>query len=98
MWLAALPLSKSMFCECGCGQKTPLARQSDTNRGWVRGKPIRFVNGHNKRLAIRVDPNNTEKICTGCGELKPIAEFHKKSAVPHGRKARCRDCEAESQA
>jgi hypothetical protein len=63
----------------------------------VKGQPQRFVNGHNKRLAIKVDPNATEKTCTGCGELKPIEEFHRKSNVPHGRKARCRDCEAKSQ-
>ena len=33
-------------CHCGCGRKAPLARQSNTERGWVRGQPIRFIHGH----------------------------------------------------
>ncbi len=37
----------SGLCECGCGQATTIARQSDTRLGHVRGKPKRFVNGHN---------------------------------------------------
>lgn len=33
-------------CECGCGRRTPLARQTNTGRGWVKGQPIRFIKGH----------------------------------------------------
>jgi hypothetical protein len=40
------------LCQCGCGQKTPLAKQSDTARKMVRGQPIRFVHGHNARKAV----------------------------------------------
>ena len=35
------------LCECGCGQITPRALQSDTSRGYVKGYPKRFVTGHN---------------------------------------------------
>lgn len=37
------------LCECGCGQSTPLAPQSDTKLGRVKGQPIRFINGHQSR-------------------------------------------------
>lgn len=35
-------------CECGCGQPTLLAHYSVTRIGWIRGQPVRFVNGHNR--------------------------------------------------
>lgn len=37
------------YCHCGwCGQKTPLAKQSSTARGWITGLPCPFVYGHRK--------------------------------------------------
>lgn len=36
------------LCECGCGQKTSMARQTRSDLGHIRGQPIRFINGHNK--------------------------------------------------
>lgn len=34
------------YCHCGCGQKTSLSRQNRSERGQVRGEPVRFVRGH----------------------------------------------------
>jgi hypothetical protein len=34
------------YCQCGCGQRTRLARQNDTKRGTIKGRPVRFVKGH----------------------------------------------------
>ncbi len=34
------------LCECGCGQHTRLAYRNDKERGWIKGEPIRYVNGH----------------------------------------------------
>jgi hypothetical protein len=39
-----------MFCECGCGQVAPIARQSDTKKGYQRGQPKRFIQGHGGAL------------------------------------------------
>jgi len=36
----------SGFCECGCGAKTPIARQSYPARGIFIGYPTRFVKHH----------------------------------------------------
>ena len=33
-------------CHCGCHEKTNLARQSCTERGWRRGEPLAYINGH----------------------------------------------------
>lgn len=38
------------LCECGCGQKTNLARQDDKKRGYIKGEPVRFVRGHQGNL------------------------------------------------
>lgn len=40
-------------CFCGCGQVTPVARKGDSRYGHVKGRPIRFLNGHNNRLVQR---------------------------------------------
>lgn len=37
------------LCECGCGEVTPLAQRTSTAFGHVRGVPLRFVNGHQRR-------------------------------------------------
>ena len=51
------------LCQCGCGEKTRPAPQSDPVKGWVRGQPLRFVMGHARRSSpvdYIVDPD------TGC--------------------------------
>lgn len=39
----------SGLCLCGCGQQTQLARQNYPAKGWVFGKPMRYVAGHQRR-------------------------------------------------
>lgn len=34
------------YCHCGCGEKTKLAPQSSTRKGWIKGEPMRYLNGH----------------------------------------------------
>jgi hypothetical protein len=38
------------YCQCGCGQKTSIARQTDSRRKHKKGKPIKFIHGHHARL------------------------------------------------
>jgi HNH endonuclease len=38
------------LCACGCGERTRIARQNHTTLGWIKGEPIRFVNGHHNRM------------------------------------------------
>jgi len=39
------------FCWCGCGGKTNVAKKSDKYKGNVKGQPIRFIAGHQRRSA-----------------------------------------------
>lgn len=36
-------------CQCGCGQPAPIATQTSSHWGHVRGEPKRFVHGHAAR-------------------------------------------------
>lgn len=42
----------SGLCQCGCGQPTPFAPQSNRYNGWVKGEPVRFLPGHGRRRGI----------------------------------------------
>ena len=37
------------LCECGCGLPAPIATRNDSSKGYVKGKPMRFVRGHARR-------------------------------------------------
>jgi len=37
------------YCQCGCGERTPLAAQTDRRRGLVKGRPRRFIDRHATR-------------------------------------------------
>lgn len=37
------------FCQCGCGEKTKIALRTDTAKGWIKGRPMRFVAPHHSR-------------------------------------------------
>lgn len=37
------------YCQCGCGQLTTLAPFTYKARGWVKGQPLNFIHGHNRR-------------------------------------------------
>lgn len=43
------PSAAVKLCECGCGQPTPLAKQTRRSLGHVKGQGIRFLPGHSHR-------------------------------------------------
>ncbi len=54
------------FCECGCGERTPIATLN--RRGYRIGQPLRFVHGHNARPRPLSDGPNPGGTCMcGCG-------------------------------
>lgn len=38
------------LCQCGCGERTRISTSSNAKRGWVRGEPVRFRQGHHSRI------------------------------------------------
>lgn len=37
------------YCQCGCGEKTTLATQTNKKKNWIKGEPNRFVFHHQSR-------------------------------------------------
>lgn len=42
-------LNPSGLCMCGCGAAAPVAAQNHARHGWVKGRPLKYVRGHNNR-------------------------------------------------
>lgn len=47
---------KKGLCQCGCGQKTSIAKQSNLQRGYIKGQPVKCILGH--RIKNYVGSNN----------------------------------------
>ena len=41
------------FCMCGCGEKTPIAKETDRRKNIKKGEHLKFIHGHNSRLKRR---------------------------------------------
>ena len=39
------------LCQCGCGLPAPIADRTRSAQGWKKGRPKRFVQGHNNKTA-----------------------------------------------
>lgn len=51
------------YCQCGCGEKAPIATRTRSDKGVKKGEPFRFIKGH---AAIRpVDERFWEKVDKG---------------------------------
>lgn len=53
------------LCQCGCGERTNLARQNDTTLGYTKGEPVFYIAGH----ATRRTPHAYE--VRDCGYVTP---------------------------
>lgn len=51
------------YCHCGCGMKTNFARENNSKRRWIKGKPIMFINHHNRRKIGCRNQNKNGYIC-----------------------------------
>lgn len=61
------------YCHCGCGQKTRPARCTRKEAGWIKGEPLRYIDGHYGR-SEKMDPPNPSGLCQcGCGQPAPAA-------------------------
>lgn len=92
------------LCECGCGESAPIAEQSRQKLGIVRGSPLRFVFGHQRRgikhseeSKIRMSVIRRSRValsgCSGCGrDLPRTSEFFYRQERGDGFKRRCKGC------
>lgn len=48
------------LCECGCGQPTPIAKQTASRLGHVKGQPVRFIQGHWAKTGAMLGSNHPQ--------------------------------------
>lgn len=64
-------MTTSGYCECGCGQLTLISTKNDASTQRVKGRPMRFIRGHN---ALKSPPELLEGvtyIAKDCGYITP---------------------------
>ncbi len=72
------------FCQCGCSNPTPIAKKTEKSRDWIKGNPIRFINGHNSKGKLETHSRwNGGKYTTPDGYVNIKAPNHPK-ANPRG--------------
>lgn len=80
-------------CQCGCGKSITIATRSWFKRGIIRGEPLSYLPGHQKRKHLANDPVGT-KTCSRCPENGPqsIRSFGKSKRSPDGHRPECKAC------
>jgi 5-methylcytosine-specific restriction endonuclease McrA len=78
-----------MKCACGCGEDAPIADRTDRKRNRVKGEPLRFVHGHNRRLPRKTP---TTKPCSRCRKTKAADAFYRDKTKPDGLSSYCIEC------
>jgi len=52
------------LCACGCGQRAPIATETNRPKGYVKGQPVRYVRGHHVRVGVHPF-SKLNRICIG---------------------------------
>lgn len=83
-----------------------MAPFSDIAKGWVKGKPVRFVHGHigginatreyRKKFKI-LDDGAIVKKCTWCRRFRLTTEFDRAQHHPDRLRSHCRECHNEQE-
>lgn len=74
---------------CGCGEDAPIADRNDRKRGRVKGEPLRFVQGHNRRRERSVP---AAKWCSACDSEMRADQFYFDKSKPDGLSSTCKSC------
>jgi RNase P subunit RPR2 len=69
------PSAVIKLCECGCGEPAPIAKYSDSTRGWVGGQPLRYIRGHWHRGRPKSPEQTLKMRLTKLKQAMPAAEL-----------------------
>lgn len=50
------------YCQCGCGQITPMANRTDTAKGYVKGRRMRFCRYHGMKAKMSIRSYRTRYV------------------------------------
>lgn len=62
-------------CECGCGEKTPLSKQTDPRFGLIKGQPCRFLLGHQTKIGPKHPGWKGDNCKQHTGRARAIKKF-----------------------
>ncbi len=80
-----------MYCACGCGKITPIAKQTNTKKGWVKGQHTKCVYGHSPIKCVahyqggrewKAENTNKHLCKCGCGGYIIIKHHHRSQGIP----------------
>lgn len=63
------------YCQCGCGERAPLATKTSKRNGHVQGQPMKYILGHYRKRRDVEPPNPSGRCFCGCGEVTPLASM-----------------------
>ena len=86
------------ICKCGCGRATNIAQRNRKSLGWIKGKPLEYLRGHNKLHERGPQTPDGMKWCGCCKTVKPIADFAVNKTQSDGMQGFCRACGRDKQA
>jgi|ERR1035441_9050 hypothetical protein len=94
-------ISPDGLCFCGCGQKAPLAQRDDPKYGYIKGKPMRYIDHHYNlgNFGPRVpiwDVREEGRVATGeckCHGVTTFVLAKEKMNIP---RFRCRQCRTDN--
>lgn len=81
-------------CRCGCGRTTSIATRSRHTRGWVKGQPVPYIQGHSGRYVGGPACSENERWCGRCKSVKTPADFFKnvRATKSGGLQIICKEC------
>jgi len=88
------------MCLCGCGGYAPIAKQSHTQLGYVRGLPVRYIAGHQprggnggaSRKGSLLDSESGLKRCSRCLQYLAADLFGANKQAADGLYPQCLEC------
>lgn len=67
------------LCQCGCGNSTKISPCSNARYGYVKNRPLKFLHGHNMRLAENKALHDKGKCKHSSGYVWKRCEDHPRS-------------------
>ncbi len=61
---------KPVYCQCGCGEITPIASRNEYRRGHIKGQHVKIIAGHNFRGKLNVNFKDYRRILNGYVVIK----------------------------
>jgi len=91
------------LCECGCGEATAFATQTRSERGQVKGEPVAFISGHNRRGQEQTSETRLKIALAKHGALNPnwkgdsvgYKAAHQWLAKHHPKSGTCEGCQED---